>query len=355
MESIVHLAERNFPSAILCATSATSRVVLRVTYTDMELSKLLHVNRSTIFRWRTECNMPVDDLEGARAFAANRKPATKRAPKVEVDPVPVTGESVYDVRDRLHKEERSIAAGVAGLNAALGAGADAQRREGRIQTFTGAQEQPRRSPPSGGRHPKKRGPHTPPRKIARFALGPRRLPFVRYEVPHSHHYLDAPGLVRETVAGSGSDVAIGADLHFAVQPMRYDLEFGLFNDPGEFENRITVCDSATVEIRKWLVLPENGAIPQKLTDSAERDRALDTSEMKVLNNALSAEPLCRQSECLLYNGNILGDFDNLVSLAEFRSSGRFGVEEDSSKVKSRVGEIADFCLFRHLILQLLNS
>jgi hypothetical protein len=63
--------------------------------------------------------MPIDDLEAARAFAQNRKPATKRTPKVEVDPVPVTGESVYDVRDRLHKEERSIAAEVAGLNVAL--------------------------------------------------------------------------------------------------------------------------------------------------------------------------------------------------------------------------------------------
>jgi hypothetical protein len=88
-------------------------------YTDMELAKALKVNRSTIFRWRTECSMPVDDLESARAFAATRKPATKRTPKVEVDPVPVTGESVYDVRDRLHKEERSIAAEVAGLNLAL--------------------------------------------------------------------------------------------------------------------------------------------------------------------------------------------------------------------------------------------
>ena len=63
--------------------------------------------------------MPIDDLEAARAFAANRKPATKRTPKVEVDPIPVIGESVYDVRDRLHKEERSIAAEVAGLNVAL--------------------------------------------------------------------------------------------------------------------------------------------------------------------------------------------------------------------------------------------
>jgi len=90
-----------------------------MTYTDIELSKLLKVNRSTIFRWRTECGMPVDDLEAARAFAETRKPATKRAPKVEVDPVPATGESVYDVRDRLHKEERSIAAEVAGLNVAL--------------------------------------------------------------------------------------------------------------------------------------------------------------------------------------------------------------------------------------------
>jgi hypothetical protein len=88
-------------------------------YTDIELSKLLKVNRSTIFRWRTECNMPVDDLESARAFAANRKPATKRAPKVEVDPIPVTGESVYDVRDRLHREEQLIASEIAGLNASL--------------------------------------------------------------------------------------------------------------------------------------------------------------------------------------------------------------------------------------------
>ena len=63
--------------------------------------------------------MPVDDLESARAFAETRKPATKRASKVEVDPVPVVGESVYDVRDRLHQEERRIAAEVAGLNVAL--------------------------------------------------------------------------------------------------------------------------------------------------------------------------------------------------------------------------------------------
>jgi hypothetical protein len=90
-----------------------------VAYTDIELSKVLKVNRSTIYRWRTECAMPVDDLESARAFAANRKPATRRVPKVEVDPVPVTGASVYDVRDRLHQEERRIAAEVAGLNVAL--------------------------------------------------------------------------------------------------------------------------------------------------------------------------------------------------------------------------------------------
>jgi len=88
-------------------------------YTDIELSKVLKVNRSTIFRWRTECGMPVDDLEAARAFAANRKPATKRTPKVEVDPIPVTGESVYDVRDRLHREEQFIASEIAGLNVAL--------------------------------------------------------------------------------------------------------------------------------------------------------------------------------------------------------------------------------------------
>jgi hypothetical protein len=88
-------------------------------YTDIELSKVLKVNRSTIYRWRTECAMPVDDLEAARAFAETRKPAIKRIPKVEVDPIPVTGESVYDVRARLHREEQLIASEVAGLNAAL--------------------------------------------------------------------------------------------------------------------------------------------------------------------------------------------------------------------------------------------
>jgi hypothetical protein len=90
-------------------------------YTDMELAKVLKVNRSTIFRWRTENGMPIDDLEAARAFAANRKPATKRTTKVEVDPIPIVDgdESVYAVRDRLHQEERRIAAEVAGLNVAL--------------------------------------------------------------------------------------------------------------------------------------------------------------------------------------------------------------------------------------------
>ena len=57
-------------------------------YTDIELSKVLKVNRSSIYRWRTECAMPVDDLEAARAFAETRKPAIKRIPKVEVDPIP---------------------------------------------------------------------------------------------------------------------------------------------------------------------------------------------------------------------------------------------------------------------------
>jgi hypothetical protein len=90
-------------------------------YTDTELSKILKVNRSTIFRWRTENGMPVDDLEAARAFAANRKPASKRTPKVEVEPIPIADDdqSVYTVRDRLKQEERKIAAEVGGLNLAL--------------------------------------------------------------------------------------------------------------------------------------------------------------------------------------------------------------------------------------------
>jgi hypothetical protein len=88
-------------------------------YSDSELAKLLKVNRSTIYLWRTKFGMPVDDLESAKAFAANRKPASRRTTKIEVDPIPVSGESVYDVRDRLHREEQLIASEISGLNAAL--------------------------------------------------------------------------------------------------------------------------------------------------------------------------------------------------------------------------------------------
>jgi hypothetical protein len=76
--------------------------------------------------------MPAEDLELAKAWAQNRKPK----PKVNVAPKPVMetlvgdkklllksdGEKVetaYAVRDRLQAQERTIAAEIQGLNAAL--------------------------------------------------------------------------------------------------------------------------------------------------------------------------------------------------------------------------------------------
>jgi len=66
--------------------------------------------------------MPTNDLEAAKSWAQNRKPNGKREPTEPVEDVkaiPVVGESCYDVRDRLHKEEQSIASEIAGLNTAL--------------------------------------------------------------------------------------------------------------------------------------------------------------------------------------------------------------------------------------------
>jgi hypothetical protein len=66
--------------------------------------------------------MPTDDLEAAKAFAQNRKPTTKREPKdaiEDVAPIPVEGETAYNVRDRLQAQERSISGEIQGLNAAL--------------------------------------------------------------------------------------------------------------------------------------------------------------------------------------------------------------------------------------------
>jgi len=58
-------------------------------------------------------------VSGSGGDDERRSHHPERAPKGEVEPIPVAGESVYDVRDRLHKEERSIAAEVAGLNVSL--------------------------------------------------------------------------------------------------------------------------------------------------------------------------------------------------------------------------------------------
>jgi hypothetical protein len=67
--------------------------------------------------------MPTNDLEAAKAFAQNRKanPTPTMAKDVveTVAPIPVTGETAYNVRDRLQAQERSIAAEITGLNVAL--------------------------------------------------------------------------------------------------------------------------------------------------------------------------------------------------------------------------------------------
>lgn len=90
-------------------------------YTDIQLATHLKVNRSTAVRWR-KSGCPTNSLEAATAWAQNRKPAaTKRKTEIidDVPPIPVEGETAYDVRDRLQAQEQSISAEISGLNAAL--------------------------------------------------------------------------------------------------------------------------------------------------------------------------------------------------------------------------------------------
>jgi hypothetical protein len=91
-------------------------------YSDVQLGLALNVHRSTAFRWRKE-GMSTTDLDEARSWAQNRKLNSKR-PIVEdsaesVAPIPVEGETAYNVRDRLQAQERSIASEIEGLNIAL--------------------------------------------------------------------------------------------------------------------------------------------------------------------------------------------------------------------------------------------
>jgi hypothetical protein len=90
-------------------------------YSDNQLANHLNVNRSTAFRWR-RLGCPTNDLEAAKAWAQNRKPAQKRIKNEvveEITPIPVEGENPYCVRDRLQAQEQSISAEIAGLNVAL--------------------------------------------------------------------------------------------------------------------------------------------------------------------------------------------------------------------------------------------
>jgi hypothetical protein len=95
-------------------------------YTDTQIAKVLDIDRTTAWRWR-KAGMPNDDLEAAKAWAQNRKPkptpalAEGIASSVAPDATKKVqeGENAYDVRDRLQAQERSIAAEITGLNAAL--------------------------------------------------------------------------------------------------------------------------------------------------------------------------------------------------------------------------------------------
>lgn len=97
-------------------------VPLYMEYSDVQLGQALGVHRSTAFRWR-KAGMPTDDLEAAKSFAQNRKPkpepTTAKDIAESVSPIPVTGETAYNVRDRLQAQERSISAEITGLNVAL--------------------------------------------------------------------------------------------------------------------------------------------------------------------------------------------------------------------------------------------
>jgi hypothetical protein len=90
-------------------------------YSDIQLAAHLKVNCATAFRWR-KSGCPTNDLEAATQWAENRKPTTtklKAEVLEDVAPIPVNGETAYDVRDRLQAQEQSISAEIVGLNAAL--------------------------------------------------------------------------------------------------------------------------------------------------------------------------------------------------------------------------------------------
>jgi hypothetical protein len=95
-------------------------------YSDSQLATHLHVNRSTAFRWR-KVGCPTNDLQAAEQWAANRKPAAKKAmievvvPTGYTEPTTSTAESetAYDVRDRLQSQEKTISLEITGLNQAL--------------------------------------------------------------------------------------------------------------------------------------------------------------------------------------------------------------------------------------------
>jgi len=127
-------------------------------YTDTQLAKALGIDRTTAWRWRKD-GMSNEDIEAAKAFAQNRKPRPKPKP-TNVAPqimetvvgdkkltIPVEGETAYNVRDRLQAQERTIAAEIEALNAALEqarAAGDEKQAYKLLQALKSAREEHRR-------------------------------------------------------------------------------------------------------------------------------------------------------------------------------------------------------------------
>jgi hypothetical protein len=88
---------------------------------DIFLAKEFGVNRSTVFRWRAAGLPDTRNLELVRQWVEARKAESGKEDDAvkSVEPVPVSGNSPYDVRDRLQVEEAAIASEIQGIKAAL--------------------------------------------------------------------------------------------------------------------------------------------------------------------------------------------------------------------------------------------
>ena len=72
----------------------------------------------------------------------------------------------------------------------------------------------------------------------------------------------------------------------------------LIDDPWKFENRVTVDGAASVQIAVGMMLAQNCAISQKVTDRAKGDFAFDALSLQGLQDALCTQSICRMAEYL---------------------------------------------------------